>query len=172
MADEMWTEKDWEPEWMRRVDMEADQARANAIAAEAKKDALSQRQSGDWCLRLVIHELDMRIINAAPGTRYQVVFVEIGDDEKPVDHINAERNKWAELGAVQQAGMRCKEERFQKWLRDELHFEVHGEESAAGAVRFHCGIDSRSELGKPGQALARQKWHAMDNAYQAWILTP
>ena len=150
---------------------EHERARANAIALEAKKDGLAQRQSGDWCLRLIISDLDARIIQAAMGTRFQCAFVEIGDDEAPVDHKNIERNQWAELGAVKQAAILCKDPRFQAWLREELHFLVENEESAAGAVRFHCGVDSRSELGKPGMALARQKWHSMDNAYQAWMVT-
>jgi len=64
----------------------ADHARNNAISLEAKKDALSQRQSGDWRVSFTVQGIDMdtRLTQAPMGTRYAVVLVEIGDDEQPV----------------------------------------------------------------------------------------
>jgi hypothetical protein len=64
----------------------ADHARNNAISLEAKKDALSQRQSGDWKVSFTVQGIDMdtRLTQAPMGTRYAVVLVEIGDDELPV----------------------------------------------------------------------------------------
>ena len=56
----------------------SDLARRNAISIEVKKDGLTQRQSGDWQLRLTIAAIDMdsRITAAAMGTRFACVLVE------------------------------------------------------------------------------------------------
>lgn len=64
----------------------ADRARNNAISLEAKKDALSQRQSGDWKVSFTVQGIDMdtRLTQAPMGTRYAMVLVEIGEDELPV----------------------------------------------------------------------------------------
>jgi hypothetical protein len=64
----------------------ADHARNQAISLEAKKDALAQRQNGDWKVSFTVQGIDMdtRLTQAPMGTRYAVVLVEIGDDELPV----------------------------------------------------------------------------------------
>jgi len=148
---------------------EADQARANAIPLEAKKDGLRQRQSGDWVLHLVIAAVDMdtRIAQAPMGTRYQCALVEINDDETPKH--NAARQHWRELGPTKQAGMRCQDPLFWAFLAEELHFpEIHNEQLAAQCVREICGVTSRSDLSKPLHSEARQMWQETDNHFQAW----
>jgi hypothetical protein len=149
----------------------AKQASANAISLEVKKDGLQQRQGGDWVLRFTVAAIDMdqRITNAAMGTRFACVLVEINDDETPVDHKSQERDKWRDLGPAKQAGMRCKEPTFWAFLSEEHGGpRVHDEESAAALVRDICGVGSRSDLGKPGHQHARAAWHDLDFAYQAW----
>ncbi|MBR0882444.1 MULTISPECIES: hypothetical protein [Bradyrhizobium] len=149
----------------------SDLARRNTISLEVKKGGLTQRQSGDWQLRLTIAAIDMdsRITQAAMGTRFACVLVEVNDDETPVDHASMERDKWRDLGPAKQAGMRCKEPTFWAFLREELHYaDVADEGHAADCVRHHCGVASRSDLGKPGRTEERQKWHQIDFAYQAW----
>jgi hypothetical protein len=150
---------------------EAETATRNAISLEIKKDGLQQRQSGDWQLRVTVSAIDMdqRLATAPMGTRYACVLVEVDDDESPVDHHAMERDKWRDLGPTRQAGMRCKEPMFWAFLEEELHFgRVTNEQRAAEAVRNHCGIASRSELGLPGNSHARELWHAMDFGFQAW----
>lgn len=149
----------------------AAKARANAIQIEVKKDGLSQKQSGDWSLRLTLKatEPDVdRLIDARMGTRFACVLVEVNDDETPVDHKAMERDKWRDLGPAKQAGIRCKEPMFWAFLREYMHYACEGEDDAATAVRDHCKIDSRSELSKPGRSNARIQWYALDNAYQGW----
>lgn len=148
----------------------SERARNNAITLEVKKDGLTQRQSGDWQLRLTIASVDMdaRITQAAMGTRFACVLVEVNDDETPVDRRAEERDKWRELGAAKQAGMRCKEPTFWAFLREVHNYYIDGEDDAAVAVREMCGVASRSELGKPGKGEERLRWHNIDNAYQAW----
>ena len=69
----------------------ADHARNQAISLEAKKDALAQRQNGDWKVSFTVQGIDMdtRLTQAPMGTRYAVVLVEIGDDENPVNRKEA-----------------------------------------------------------------------------------
>jgi hypothetical protein len=152
------------------MNSQAKAARKNAISLEVKKDGLIQRQSGDWTLRVVFAAADYndRLGRAPMGTRYACVLVEINDDETPVDHVGIERSRWRDLGAAKQAGMRCKEPVFWAFITEELSFPCFSEEGAAQRVRAICGVESRSDLNKPGSNEARRKWHDLDNAFQAW----
>jgi hypothetical protein len=146
-------------------------ARSNAIALEAKKDGLSQKQNGDWILRVVIAAADMdgRITKAAMGTRWQCAFVEVNDDETPVDHKAMDRDKWRGLGPVKQSGIRCKDPVFWSYLMEELHFPpIQDEDMAATCIREQCQIESRGELAKAGSQRAREIWHKLDFGFQAW----
>jgi len=145
-------------------------ATANAISLEVKKDGLTQRQSGDWQLRLTIGAIDMdqRITSAPMGTRFACVLVEINDDESPVNHQARERDKWRDLGPAKQAGIRCKEPTFWAWLNEECGYPIANEADAAAAVRAICGVESRSDFSKPGFTVARQTWFDTDFQYQAW----
>lgn len=150
---------------------QAKAARENAISLEVKKDGLQQRQSGDWMLRVVFSATDYSdALGRAPmGTRYQCVLVEINDDESPADHKAMERDKWRDLGPTKQAGMRCKEPIFWAFLSVECGGpKITNEEAAAHLVRDICGVNSRSDLAKPGFQAARILWHALDQNYQAW----
>ena len=148
----------------------ARRARENAISFEVKKDGLQQRQSGDWVLRLTVQAVDMhqRIVSAAMGTRFACVLVEVNDDETPVDHKAMDRDKWRDLGATRQAGIRCKQPLFWVFLSEEKQLNAGDEEQAAGFVRAICGIQTRSDLDKPGYTAARARWHDLDFAFQAW----
>jgi hypothetical protein len=103
------------------------------------------------------------------GTRYQCVLVEIGDDETPVDHKAEDRDKWRELGATRQAGIRCNDPVFWAFLIEELHFPpIADADMAAACVREHCAIESRGDFNKPGFHEQRERWHKLDYAFQAW----
>jgi hypothetical protein len=149
---------------------EAERARENAISFEVKKDGLQQRQSGDWVLRVTVAAIDMHqvIVNAPMGTRFMCVLVEVNDDETPVEHKLMERDKWRDLGATRQAGIRCNDPVFWAYLREQWGLKVDDEADAAGAVRGACGVTSRSDLGKVGQGEARLRWLNLDNQFQAW----
>jgi hypothetical protein len=149
----------------------ADSARANAIAMEAKKDGMAQRQDGHWrlCFTVAAADIDGRIVSAPMGTRYQAVLVEINDDETPVDHQAIDRDKWRALGPTRQAAIRCKDPIFWAYLHEELHFPpVDSEDFAATIIREQCRIDSRADLEKVGNSLARRHWHMIDYGFQAW----
>ena len=69
-----------------------------------------------------------------------------------------EQRYFHDLPVAQQAGIKCADADFQKWL---------GAEDAPGAaslVRQHCQITSRTELSTDGKALAR--WKHLLGAYE------
>jgi hypothetical protein len=158
----------------------ASQARENAISFEVKKDAMRQRQNGDWVLALTLQAIDMhpRVTAAKMGTRYLCTLVELNDDETPVDHKAMDRDKWRALGPARQAGIRCKDPVFQAYLCeghhnewDTIFFKPDGrsiEEQTAAAVRAICNVLSRSELDKPGFSDQRILWFEVDKSFQAW----
>jgi hypothetical protein len=151
----------------------ATRARNNAISLEVKKDGLQQRQSGDWMLRFTVAGTDMdnRLTNAAMGTRYACVLVEINDDETPVDHEAQERDKWRDLGPAKQAALRCKEPVFWAFLRERWKYpKVNDEATAANAVRDYCGVRSRADLNRPEFSKERLLWAELDSAFHAWRL--
>jgi len=61
---------------------------ANAISLEVKKTGLSQGQGADWRLSFKLEESELcdRLRKAVMGTRYQMVLVELNEDETPKDH--------------------------------------------------------------------------------------
>jgi len=161
----------------------ADHARNQAISLEAKKDALAQRQNGDWKVSFTVQGIDMdtRLTQAQMGTRYAVVLVEIGDDELPVQkeapakprqsnppspHPDGAKRDWRDIPPAQQAGIRCEEPVFAAFLKETRKDDWHETQDAADCVRLICGVGSRSELGTNQRA--RIIWHQLDSAFQAW----
>lgn len=165
----------------------ADLARKNSISLEAKKDALAQRQNGDWKVSFTVQGTDMdpRLTQAPMGTRYAVVLVEIGDDELPVQQKEnraqprrtlapktptggAKRMDWRDMQPAAQAGIRCSEPAFSAFLRERSYDDWdESRADVAECVRLICGVGSRSELGTNQKA--RVIWHQLDTEYQAWL---
>ncbi len=172
----------------------ADQARNLAISLEAKKDALAQRQSGDWKISFTVQGIDMdaRLAKAAMGTRYAMVLVEIGDDEQPVlqptgkethEHPNAApqamsrpgsdkppaatKREWRDLRPAQQAGMRCEEPAFIAFLKEERAADWReSADDPAACIRLICGVSSRAYIEKDHRSLVI--WKQLDDQYRAW----
>ena len=147
----------------------ADLALTNAITIEVTKSGLTQRTKGDYVLRFAVAatEMDQRLLQAAVGARFACVLVAVDDEQQPP----AEKQKWADLGAVKQSAMRCKEQLFRIFLSEEMFggaVLVSTEESAAQIVREHCGVASRSDMSKPGESAARDLWYRLDARFQAW----
>jgi len=164
----------------------ADLARKNSISLEAKKDALSQRQSGDWKVSFTVQGIDMdpRLTQAPMGTRYAVVLVEIGDDELPVQKEarakpdqeappstpdRVKRMDWRDMQPAAQAGIRCNDVAFRAFLMEEHSYrprDITDPEEAASFLRSFFGINSRVELGTDHRK--RVLWKQLDDQYQAW----
>ncbi len=160
-------------------------ARQAAISFECKKDALQQRQSGDWKISFTVQGVDMdeRITRAAMGTRFMAVLVEINDDETPVSPAAKEspatpqpqpqprqagaKRDWRDLQPATQAGIRCDDATFHAFLLEEFGFDTSMEsERAAVVVRQICKVESRSEFST--SIPARLRWQALDDKFQAW----
>jgi hypothetical protein len=162
----------------------ADLARNQAISLEAKKDALAQRQSGDWKISFTVQgaDMDARLTKAAMGTRFAMVLVEIGDDELPVQKEapaqprqatgsqsppdGARRMDWRDVQPAAQAGIRCEEPIFVAFLKEQYEIAWGNIPDAAALVRWICGVKSRSELGTNHKA--RVLWKQLDDQFQAW----
>lgn len=166
----------------------ADHARNQAISLEAKKDALAQKQSGDWKVSFTVQGIDMdtRLTQAPMGTRYAVVLVEIGDDELPVqkearakpdqesppkhsrpDRASREKMDWRDVQPAAQAGIRSNEPAFWAFLREvKIYPDVEDADTAATAIRHICKVHSRSEFSTDHRK--RVLWHQLDSEFSAW----
>lgn len=79
------------------------------------------------------------------------------------------KRQWSELSPAQQAGIRCGEPTFWRFLNEEISEradEVDGPTSAAIVVRRHCSVYTRADLNTNPAAAAR--WHDLDVSYLAW----
>jgi hypothetical protein len=169
----------------------AELARDNAISFECKKDALQQRQSGDWKISFTVQSIDMddRITKAPMGTRFVAVLVAINDDESPVQQPAKEKAKpvsvspqpslangkpekakrdWRDMKPSAQAAIRCGEPIFWAYLNEEHGYGVSNKDDAAEAVRDKCGVVSRKRLDDENFHSARVIWHQLDSGYVAW----
>ena len=73
--------------------------------------------------------------------------------------------QWEEISPAEQAGIRCHEWQFRRFLKAK-DLPVHDEKSAAETIRVLCRIDSRRDLNTNEQAA--QKWREIDDEYQRW----
>jgi hypothetical protein len=80
-----------------------------------------------------------------------------------------EKQRWEGLKLSMQAGIRCNEPAFQRFMREVHNSEAHGDddEDAANAVRHICGVDSRSGLNNNPEAA--EQWRQLERSYQAWL---
>lgn len=81
-----------------------------------------------------------------------------------------EHGPWHTLTPTLQAVLRCKQEPFWMFLREQGQSQVRDEEAAATYVRLICGINTRSSL-NTSNAAAR-KWGKLDGEYIAWLTVP
>jgi hypothetical protein len=67
----------------------------------------------------------------------------------------------------QQAGIRCGEMLFLKFLEEERMDDLREGGSVPDTVRMICGVQSRSELNTNQKA--RVVWHQLNDQYEAWM---
>lgn len=88
------------------------------------------------------------------------------DEPNPIEQTKAPPHRsWGDLQASQQAGIRCSEPAFQRFM-----LERHGFNDAAIGVRTICGVTSRSVLNINDQA--RWKWHRLAEEFVLWTRYP
>jgi len=83
-----------------------------------------------------------------------------------------EHKRFDMLPLAQQAGIRCGDVAFWRFLNDEHFAEGHGTvedaEAAAVAVRRFCGVASRSEL--KSNTEAGHAWAHLNREFEVWML--
>jgi len=84
--------------------------------------------------------------------------------------IEGPGRRWSELSRAQQAGIRCGERGFQRFLSERWRRRVEDVNAAADLVRQHCAVGSRSEIGVV--AGSGEFWDALDGAYDLWLRHP
>jgi len=100
-----------------------------------------------------------------PANPVRVAVARLNAEAKVIEH-----KQWADLPLSQQAGIRCGEARFWKFLRDEGGSSVDSTEAAATYVRLICGVNTRAEF--VSNKAAAQKWRDLDARFQAWRSDP
>ena len=86
-------------------------------------------------------------------------------ESKTVPEPVKERRKFHELPMAQQAGIRCGDPVFYRFLRERCSI---GGESAEDYVRDYCGVTSRAEL-KPDTNQGN-RWLLLESGFQAWLV--
>jgi hypothetical protein len=81
-----------------------------------------------------------------------------------------EKRRFEELKSAMQAGIRCGEPAFWRFLNEEFGREIFDEQEAANFVRQRCGVSSRSALNLDPKAAA--KWQELDARYMLWLREP
>jgi hypothetical protein len=80
-----------------------------------------------------------------------------------------EKRRFEELKSAMQAGIRCGEPAFWRFLGEQFGVDK-GEEAAASFVRAFCDVGSRSALNLDPVAAA--KWQELDARYMVWLRDP
>lgn len=97
--------------------------------------------------------------------RFAVVFVEIGDDEKPVAQPDLPTTGHVSgLRLSNESALLCKDADFWTWIESRVWgVPIHSEKKCAEVIKDLLGIESRSELDRDDEAAAQ---------FIAEVLTP
>jgi hypothetical protein len=90
----------------------------------------------------------------------------------------AQSRSWRDLSYAQQAGIRCSEEAFHKFLGEKIAPDADFDscttpaatELAASIVRNYCLVQSRGDI-RPNHPSARL-WRELDEKFHAWMREP
>lgn len=84
-----------------------------------------------------------------------------------------ERRSWSALSYAEQAGIRCNEPDFLRFLNHscgDQSASINSAESAATFVRGYCNVISRSDI-KPGTEFG-DRWTKLSDKYDSWKQRP
>lgn len=139
---------------------------SDPIQFEAVKTGLKQSKDG-YLLTLAVHpdEIQDDLMRDFVGSRYVVVMVRLGDDEKP---LNREQ-EFPGDHAVKMAGMLCRDPEFWEWLSLKKLLEEPNEKACAEWLSDYLGIESRKELKTDEDA--RALFNRLKEAFEAWRKT-
>jgi hypothetical protein len=129
---------------------------------EAKKVALKQTKDG-IVMSLAIHPDDLpeELIRDFVGSRYMVVMVRLGDDEKPIN-----REEFAGTQMVKLSGMLCRDKDFWEYLHDGGQLFEKNEIACVEWLQNYLNIASRSDL--KINKLAQEELKTIYGEYKEW----
>jgi hypothetical protein len=80
-----------------------------------------------------------------------------------------EKRKWDDLKLSMQAGIRCEEPAFWRFINESYsgYRPITDQEAAATFVRRECQVDSRSGLNTSRHSA--MVWQDLEKSYQAWL---
>jgi hypothetical protein len=79
-----------------------------------------------------------------------------------------EKQKWEDLKLSMQAGIRCNEQPFWRYIREKYpEWPIENVEDVEDFVRQRCDVQSRKGLNTDEHAARR--WKDLDRSYQAWL---
>jgi hypothetical protein len=135
----------------------------NTIQFEALKSGLRQSKDG-YMLTLAVHpdELPDDLTRDFIGSRYMVVMVRIGDDERPIDR----ESEFPGDTAIKMAGVLCRDPEFWAWLTENEWLQEQNEEACTEWLRSFLGIDSRKELKHNSEA--RELFNNIRRKFESW----
>lgn len=133
------------------------------IQYEAIKTGLKQSKDG-YMLSLVVHPDDLPddLMKDFIGSRYMVVMVRIGDDDKPINREQFKKHH----PAVAMAGMLCRDRNFWEYVESVTNDTIMTEGECSEWMKYYFEIDSRAEL-KTNEK-ARDAFMKFKERYDQW----
>ena len=115
-------------------------------------------------LTLSVHPDDLpdELMRDFVGSRYMVVMVRIGDDEKPINRAN----EFPGDTAVKIAGMLCRDPEFWEWLHENEWLQEKNEGACVEWLTSFLGIESRKELKTNSEA--RDLFNNIKDKFESW----
>lgn len=101
-----------------------------------------------------------------PGAEHWVAVAKLDPKAITIPEEKAEARRWDQLPPAQQAGIRCAEPAFQKFINEEKRFGCISEAAAAAFVREWCGVKSRADIA--ADKGAAEAWALLDGEYLDW----
>ena len=133
------------------------------IQFEGIKTGLKQSKDG-YVLTMAVHPDDLPddLMRDFVGSRYVVVMVRLGDDEKPMNRDN----EFPGDHAVKMAGILCRDSEFWEWLHQKDLLKTKNEKACSTWLTYYLGIESRKEL-KTDEG-ARDLFNRLKASFEAW----
>lgn len=135
----------------------------NSIQFEAVKTGLRQSKDG-YLLSLLLHPDDIQddLMRDFVGSRYMVVMVRIGDDERPISREEFKKHH----PAVAQAGMLCRDREFWGYVEISCNEIITTEGECVEWFKYYFEVGSRAELKTNEEA--RNAFIKFREGFEAW----
>lgn len=128
------------------------------------------RKQAQLVLEIPIEEADNALAALGgipqPQSDHWVAVARLNGVKKP-ELEPKEKRRWEDLELSAQAGIRCEEQAFRQFLREEFICSADNADDAAEEIRSICGVTSRASLNNDEDAAF--KWKNLDGFYQAWL---